>query len=124
MCMLPLYIKVLYKIPYRMLFNGRINYHQFDMVCLACCCRFPLFGGWQTFYYTGYNLPSYEYLYHAGSHYMLKMRFVDHVFDNQVIEKTTVRIILPEGARCVGGREGYTSAFAQICFHKKKEKRV
>lgn len=62
-------------------------------------CRFPLFGGWQTRHYIGYNLPSYENLYHSGSHYMLQMRFVDHIFDDQVIDKATLKIILPEGAK-------------------------
>ena len=28
--------------------------------------RFPLFGGWQTRYYIGYNVPSYEYLFSKG----------------------------------------------------------
>ena len=50
----------------------------------------------------GYNLPSYEYLYHSENQYMLKMRFVDHVFNDQLVERVTVKIILPEGARCVG----------------------
>ena len=47
----------------------------------------------------GYNIPSYEYLYHTGNQYLLNMRFIDHVFDNQFVEKVTVKIILPEGAR-------------------------
>lgn len=64
-------------------------------------CRFPLFGGWQTYYYIGYNVPSYEYLYHRGSHFVLNMRFVDHIFDDQVIDEVTVKIILPEGSRSV-----------------------
>ena len=28
--------------------------------------RFPLFGGWKTQYYIGYNVPSYEYLFSRG----------------------------------------------------------
>lgn len=35
----------------------------------------------------------------SGDQYALKMRFVDHVFDEQVIDSLTVKIILPEGAR-------------------------
>ena len=61
--------------------------------------RFPLFGGWQTRYYIGYNLPSYEYLYRSGSHYLLNMRLLDHVMDDQVVGKITLRIVLPEGAK-------------------------
>lgn len=62
---------------------------------------FPLFGGWQTRYYTGYNLPSYEYLYTSGNQYLLRMRFIDHIFDDQLIKKATVKIILPEGSKYV-----------------------
>lgn len=61
--------------------------------------RFPLFGGWKTHYLIGYNLPSYEYLYNSGDSYILKMRFVDHIFDDMIVEKSTLKIILPEGAR-------------------------
>ncbi|TNM88582.1 hypothetical protein fugu_004836 [Takifugu bimaculatus] len=61
--------------------------------------RFPLFGGWKTHYIIGYNLPSYEYLYNLGDQYALKMRLVDHVYDDQVIDFLTVKLILPEGAR-------------------------
>ena len=47
----------------------------------------------------GYNVPCYEYLYHDGSHFALKMRVVDHVFDEQVVDHLTLKIILPEGAK-------------------------
>lgn len=36
-----------------------------------------------------------------GDQYALKMRLVDHVYDDQVIDSLTVKIILPEGARLV-----------------------
>ncbi|EYC26692.1 hypothetical protein Y032_0010g913 [Ancylostoma ceylanicum] len=58
--------------------------------------RFPLFGGWRTSYIIGYNVPSFEYLYNKGNEYALKMRVLDHVFDNAVVEKLTTKIILPE----------------------------
>ncbi|KAK2091339.1 proteasome regulatory particle base subunit [Saguinus oedipus] len=70
-----------------------------DSVEMEIRPRFPLFGGWKTHYIVGYNLPSYEYLYNLGDQYALKMRFVDHVFDEQVIDFLTVKIILPEGAK-------------------------
>lgn len=60
--------------------------------------RFPLFGGWKTNYYIGYNVPSYEYLFASGSSFVLRMRLLDHVFDNMVIDALTLRIVLPEGA--------------------------
>ena len=61
--------------------------------------RFPLFGGWQTRYMLGYNTPAYQYLYNKGDKYILKMRLIDHVFDDFVIDKLTVKIVLPEGSR-------------------------
>ncbi|KAJ8259828.1 hypothetical protein GJAV_G00173950 [Gymnothorax javanicus] len=69
--------------------------------------RFPLFGGWKTHYLIGYNLPSYEYLYTLGDQYALKMRLVDHVYDDQVIDFLTVKLILPEGARNIHVDEPY-----------------
>lgn len=35
----------------------------------------------------------------TGDQYALKMRLVDHVYDDQVIDLLTVKLILPEGAR-------------------------
>lgn len=70
-----------------------------DMVEVELRPRFPLFGGWKTQYLLGYNVPSYQYLYNQGNQYALKMRFVDHIFDDVVIDEMTVKIILPEGAK-------------------------
>lgn len=61
--------------------------------------RFPLFGGWKTNYYIGYNVPSYEYLMASGNNFVLKMRFVDHILDNLVIDEATVKVILPENTK-------------------------
>lgn len=58
--------------------------------------RFPLFGGWKTEYILGYNIPSYEYLFSSGSQYVLKIRFIDHIFDDMIIDDATVRFIFPE----------------------------
>ena len=40
-----------------------------DSVELELRPRFPLFGGWKTHYYIGYNVPSYQYLYNSGSYH-------------------------------------------------------
>lgn len=60
--------------------------------------RFPLFGGWKTHYTVGYNVPTYQYLFNKGNDYTLKMKLIDHIYDDQFIEEATVRIILPEFA--------------------------
>ncbi|XP_060587846.1 dolichyl-diphosphooligosaccharide--protein glycosyltransferase subunit 1-like [Ruditapes philippinarum] len=69
-----------------------------DMVEVELRPRFPLFGGWKTKYTIGYNVPSYQYLFNSGDNYALKMRFVDHIYDDVVIDQITFKIILPEGA--------------------------
>ena len=70
-----------------------------DAVELELRPRFPLYGGWKTHYVIGYNVPSYQYLWtDGGSNFALKMPFVDHIFDNQVVDEMTVKIILPEGS--------------------------
>ena len=61
--------------------------------------RFPLFGGWQTRYYLGYNLPAYQYLYNKGESFALKMRLVDHIFDDFVVDDLVLKVVLPEGAK-------------------------
>jgi len=61
--------------------------------------RFPLFGGWKTHYKIGYNVPSYEYLYYKGEEFALRMRLLDHIFDDMVVQDLTVTIILPEGSK-------------------------
>lgn len=42
------------------------------------------------------------------------MRLVDHVYDDQVIDSLTVRIILPEGARSVLVRRSVTGCFLHL----------
>lgn len=72
---------------------------QDDAVELDLRPRFPLFGGWKTHYKIGYNVPSYEYLYNSGDEFILKMRILDHVFDDVVVDNLIVKVILPEGVR-------------------------
>lgn len=70
-----------------------------DSVELNLRPRFPLFGGWKTRYTIGYNVPSYEYLFHSGDEYTLEMRLLDHIFDDMVVDEMVLKIIVPEGAR-------------------------
>lgn len=79
-----------------------------DSVELEIRPRYPLFGGWETHYVLGYNLPSFQYLFHRGSDFALKMRFVDHVFDDMSVDKMTLKIVLPEGASDINVRVPYS----------------
>lgn len=72
-----------------------------DAVELNLRPRFPLFGGWKTHYVIGYNVPSYEYLFNSGDEYLLKMRLLDHVFDDMVVDELITKIILPEGSHTI-----------------------
>ncbi|KAL9875645.1 LOW QUALITY PROTEIN: dolichyl-diphosphooligosaccharide--protein glycosyltransferase subunit 1-like [Glossina fuscipes fuscipes] len=56
----------------------------------------PLFGGWKTQYILGYN-PAFEYLLNSDDDYVLKMRVIDDIFDDMVVDEAVVKIILPEG---------------------------
>ncbi|XP_044741190.1 dolichyl-diphosphooligosaccharide--protein glycosyltransferase subunit 1 [Chrysoperla carnea] len=82
--------------------NGNISTSHMkikrDAVELDLRPRFPLFGGWKTQYTLGYNVPSYEYLFHSGDEYLLKMRLIDHIFDDMLVDRVTTTIILPEGS--------------------------
>ncbi|XP_023945584.2 dolichyl-diphosphooligosaccharide--protein glycosyltransferase subunit 1 [Bicyclus anynana] len=81
--------------------NGNISTSNMkvkkDSVELDLRPRYPLFGGWRSHYTLGYNVPSYEYLYYSGNEYLLKMRAVDHVFDDMQIDELVTKVILPEG---------------------------
>ncbi|XP_050720090.1 dolichyl-diphosphooligosaccharide--protein glycosyltransferase subunit 1-like [Eriocheir sinensis] len=80
---------------------------QDDAVELDLRPRFPLFGGWKTHYKIGYNVPSYEYLYSSGDEYILKMRILDHVFDDVTIDELKLVVILPEGVRNIAFETPY-----------------
>lgn len=67
-----------------------------DPVELELRPRFPLFGGWRTHYTIGYNLPIYQYIFNKGNEFVLKMKLLDHLMDDQYIENADIRIILPE----------------------------
>ncbi|XP_063394811.1 dolichyl-diphosphooligosaccharide--protein glycosyltransferase subunit 1 [Cydia fagiglandana] len=82
--------------------NGNISTSNMkvkkDSVELDLRPRYPLFGGWRSHYTLGYNVPSYEYLYQYGNEYLLKMRVIDHIFDDMQVDEVVTKIILPEGS--------------------------
>ncbi|XP_047520121.1 dolichyl-diphosphooligosaccharide--protein glycosyltransferase subunit 1 [Pieris napi] len=81
--------------------NGNISTSNMkvkkDSVELDLRPRYPLFGGWKTHYTLGYNVPSYEYVYHSGNEYLLKMRVIDHIVDDMQVDELVTKVILPEG---------------------------
>lgn len=73
---------------------------RFDSVEVELRPRFPLFGGWKTHYVLGYSIPTTDFLLHDGSDgFVLKINFIDHIFDDAVIDSAVVKIVLPEGSK-------------------------
>ncbi|KAI9587297.1 hypothetical protein GQX74_003144, partial [Glossina fuscipes] len=85
--------------------NGNISTSNMNVmkefVELELRPRFPLFGGWKTQYILGYNLSSFEYLFNSDDDYVLRMRVIDHIFDDMVVDEAVVNIILPEGCASI-----------------------
>jgi len=88
-----------------------------DAVELDLRPRFPLFGGWKTHYVTGYNVPSYEYIFYKGDQHVLNMRVIDHIFDDMLVEEVEVRIILPEGVTNLELSTPYAMARGEDTLH-------
>jgi len=66
--------------------------------------RFPLFGGWKTKFYMGYDLPLQNYLFNDvqdSSSFMLNISFAKDFTSDLVIDEFTVKVILPEGVKDV-----------------------
>jgi len=65
--------------------------------------RFPMFGGWQTDFYIGYNLPASKYLSTAvddSSTYVLTISF-GSPFPQAAIDEEEIHVILPEFAKSI-----------------------
>eukprot|EP00941_MAST-03F_sp_MAST-3F-sp1_P000025 g25.t1 len=59
--------------------------------------RFPMYGGWKTQFYYGYNLPSEDYVSENNGNYVLDIE-LPPAFDSAVTNSLRTKIILPEGA--------------------------
>lgn len=86
--------------------NGNISTSQVrprkDWIELELRPRFPLFGGWKSSYTLGYSVPSYQYLFKTNNNqYVLKMRLLDHVFDDMHVNELETSIVLPVGVKNV-----------------------
>lgn len=84
--------------------NGNISTSQVrarkDWIELELRPRFPLFGGWRSSYTLGYSVPSYQYLFkNSNNQYVLKMRLLDHIFDDMHVKELETSIVLPVGVK-------------------------
>ncbi|XP_057518097.1 dolichyl-diphosphooligosaccharide--protein glycosyltransferase subunit 1A isoform X2 [Amaranthus tricolor] len=64
---------------------------------LAIEPRFPLFGGWKTFFTFGYGLPLMEYLFEAEGKRFVNISFGSPI-DELVVNELIVKVVLPEGS--------------------------
>jgi len=61
--------------------------------------RFPLFGGWKTQYYMGYNLPTESCLFvDSKGDFLLNTTLIANWDSGMAIDEAEVQIIFPEGA--------------------------
>ncbi|CAN8234440.1 unnamed protein product [Cochlearia groenlandica] len=60
--------------------------------------RFPLFGGWKTFFTIGYGLPLSDFLFALEGKRFLDISFGSPMHD-LVTEKLIVQVVLPEGSK-------------------------
>ncbi|KAI0984107.1 hypothetical protein GJ496_011881 [Pomphorhynchus laevis] len=60
--------------------------------------RYPLFGGWQTIYNTGYDLPSHTYLRKYNDYYKVKLRLIDNIMNDMDVDQLQFKVVLPEKA--------------------------
>lgn len=75
-----------------------------DQMELELRPRFPLFGGWKTHYYIGYNVPSYQYLYNQGQQcaaikpmvfiIVWKMFFINQILIQYICMSFVVEVIM------------------------------
>ncbi|KAK3822688.1 MAG: Ribophorin I [Benniella sp.] len=74
--------------------------HQSDHVVLTLAPRFPIFGGWKTTFYTGYNVPLDGYLRRVpdSDKYILKVPVIVPLKDTSY-DEIDIRVVLPEGAK-------------------------
>ncbi|XP_010471789.1 PREDICTED: dolichyl-diphosphooligosaccharide--protein glycosyltransferase subunit 1A [Camelina sativa] len=60
--------------------------------------RFPLFGGWKTFFTIGYGLPLSDFLFASEGKRFVNISFGSPMID-LVTEKIIVQVVLPEGSK-------------------------
>ncbi|KAG0360606.1 proteasome regulatory particle base subunit [Podila minutissima] len=77
-------------------------HHLDKAIGLSLQPRFPIFGGWNTTFYTGYNVPLDGIVHRVPDteKYILKMYLFDLIKESSY-DKVEVRVVLPEGSKNV-----------------------
>ncbi|ONK64237.1 uncharacterized protein A4U43_C07F23550 [Asparagus officinalis] len=60
--------------------------------------RYPMFGGWRTFFTIGYGLPLKDFLFEGAGKRFLNITF-GCPFEEVVIDNLLVKVVLPEGSK-------------------------
>jgi len=71
--------------------------HGLESTSLEVETRFPIFGGWNTEWYQGYNLPTEAVLTQSQNTFRLEMP-LGITFPDSVTDEFIVKVVLPEGA--------------------------
>lgn len=100
--------------------TSRLRQHR-DRVEVELRPRTPLFGGWKSDYTLGFNIPSEKALYYNkndNSQFTLKMKAIDQLYKDQVIDQVEIQVILPEGAQDIDVKipAGYERAHDEVIF--------
>eukprot|EP00611_Tribonema_gayanum_P016968 TRINITY_DN29478_c0_g1_i1.p1 TRINITY_DN29478_c0_g1~~TRINITY_DN29478_c0_g1_i1.p1 ORF type:complete len:475 (-),score=115.55 TRINITY_DN29478_c0_g1_i1:43-1467(-) len=98
--------------------SGIFNTDRKGPLLLVLDTRYPMYGGWKTAWYQGYNIPSQDGLNvnSATGEYTLSMEF-GVPFEELWVEDLTIKVILPEGARDVRADVPFTVETSQTRRH-------
>eukprot|EP01090_Pellita_catalonica_P014454 TRINITY_DN3693_c0_g1_i1.p1 TRINITY_DN3693_c0_g1~~TRINITY_DN3693_c0_g1_i1.p1 ORF type:complete len:580 (+),score=100.15 TRINITY_DN3693_c0_g1_i1:63-1802(+) len=99
--------------------NVRLD-EQAGAVILEMVPRFPLFGGWKTKFYMGYNLPLSKFVSRdtKSSTIVLKIDFTEDLNFDIPKETATFRVILPEGSTNVQIHTPFAAGEPTRSIHK------
>merc|ERR1712226_1706220 len=118
---LPVHAKnVIYRDAIGNISTSSLSHHK-DRVNVELRPRTPLFGGWKSEYTLGFNLPSEKALFYSkkdNSKFTLKLKAIDQLYKDQVIDQVEIQIILPEGAQNINVKTpaGYQRAHDEVIF--------
>ncbi|KAG0094087.1 proteasome regulatory particle base subunit [Podila epicladia] len=80
-------------------------HHLDKSIDLSLQPRFPIFGGWNTTFYTGYNMPLDGFVHRVldTEKYIMKMYLFDLIKESSY-DYVEVRVVLPEGSKNVNAQ--------------------
>jgi len=87
--------------------SSSLKHRGSDVLEMGIEPRFPLFGGWKTEFYLGYNVPVQNLVTHMGNKFFLRTYFASP-FPELWVEDLHVKIVLPAGATNISANCEFT----------------